>query len=74
MSSSIDFENLLNTTIEHDQQARLLGEKYSLMAVLKDLSEDIPIKNIPVEVLEPIYQIIKRYRKRLEIIETQLKF
>jgi len=72
--SAIDFENLLNTTMEHDQQARLLGEKYSLMAVLKDLSEDIPIKNIPVEVLEPIYQIIKRYRKRLEIIETQLKF
>ena len=72
--SAVDFENLLNTTMEHDQQARLLGEKYSLMAVLKDLSEDIPIKNIPVEVLEPIYQIIKRYRKRLEIIETQLKF
>ena len=72
--SAIDFKNLLNTTIEHDQQARLQGEKYCLMAVLKDLTDDIPIKNIPVEVLEPIYQIIKRYRKRLEIIETQLKF
>ena len=72
--SAIDFENLLNTTMEHDQQARLLGEKYSLMAVLKDLTDDIPIKNIPVEALEPMYQIIKRYRKRLEIIETQLKF
>tara|TARA_R110002072_G_scaffold142956_1_gene288849 strand:+ start:2205 stop:2426 length:222 start_codon:yes stop_codon:yes gene_type:complete len=72
--SAIDFENLLNTTMEHDQQARLLGEKYCLMAVLKDLTDDIPIKNIPVEALEPMYQIIKRYRKRLEIIETQLKF
>ena len=72
--SAIDFKNLLNTTIEHDQQARLQGEKYCLMAVLKDLTDDIPIKNIPVEALEPMYQIIKRYRKRLEIIETQLKF
>ena len=72
--SAIDFEKLLNTTIEHDQQARLQGEKYCLMAVLKDLTDEIPIKNIPVEALEPIYQIIKRYRKRLEIIETQIKF
>ena len=44
------------------------------MAVLKDLTDDIPIKNIPVEALEPMYQMIKRYGKRLEIIETQLKF
>jgi hypothetical protein len=72
--SAINFKNLLNTTIEHDQQARLQGEKYCLMAVLKDLTDDIPIKNIPVEALEPMYQMIKRYGKRLEIIETQLKF
>jgi len=72
--SAIDFKNLLNTTIEHNQQARLQGEKYCLMAVLKDLKNDIPIKNIPVEASQPLYEIIKRYRKKLEIIETQLKF
>ena len=72
--SAIDFENLLKTTVEHDRQARLQGEKYCLMAILKDLSEDIPIKNIPVEASQPLYEIIKRYRKKLEIIETQLKF
>ena len=72
--SAIDFKNLLNTTIEHNQQARLQGEKYCLMAILKDLTNDIPIKNIPVEASQPLYKIIKRYRKKLEIIETQLKF
>ena len=44
------------------------------MAILKDLTNDIPIKNIPVEASQPLYEIIKRYRKKLEIIETQLKF
>jgi len=72
--SAIDFEKLLNTTMEHDQQARLQGEKYCLMAILKDLTNDVPIKNIPLESLKPLHEIIKRYRKRLEIIELQLKF
>ena len=74
MSSSIDFENLLKTTVEHNQQARLTGEKYCLMTVLTDLTNDIPIKNIPIEALKPLHDIIKKYRKRLDAVNSELKF
>jgi len=74
MSSSIDFENLLKTTVEHNQQARLTGEKYCLMTVLTDLTNEIPIKNIPIEALKPLHDIIKRYRERLDAVNSQLKF
>ena len=72
MSKVIDFQQVLKNTIEHDSQARLSSEFYTLTAVSKKLL-GIRLKHRDL-ILHDLKEILDKITERLKEIEPQLKF
>ena len=72
MSKIIDFQQVLKNTMEHDSQARLSSEFYTLTDVSKKLL-GIRIKHRDL-ILHDLKEILDKITERLKEIEPQLKF
>jgi len=72
MNKVIDFQQVLKNTMEHDSQARLLSEFYTLTAVSKKLL-GIRFKHRDL-ILHDLKEILDKITERLKEIEPQLKF
>ena len=72
MSKVIDFQQVLKNTMEHDSQARLSSEFYTLTAVCKKLLSS-RIKHHDLT-LQDLKEIVDKITERVKEIEPQLKF